>query len=174
QWLGGLQLAMLYEYRPRWTLEAGQPAHQFITASMGREHGQLGDLGDDRHPVSVDLHLPGPSQYLATTRVRRLKTREQQRIAMVPSERSDMVQHAAAAGHTAGGEDDLGIAIARQCLGLLHVANIINRTAGRLAFVSGEFVIVVVTMQQLSSAGGHGTVEIHGYVPQPSGLFQSP
>src|SRR5690606_24301137 len=55
QCFGGLRLAMHYEYPPRWTLEAGQPAHQFITVSMGREHGQLGDLGVDRHPVSVDL-----------------------------------------------------------------------------------------------------------------------
>src|SRR5690606_34907624 len=83
QCFGGLRLAMHYKYPPWWTLEAGQPAHQFITVSMGREHGQLGDLGVDRHPVSVDLHLPGAFQQLATTGTGGLEAGEQQGIAVV-------------------------------------------------------------------------------------------
>src|SRR5690606_10557305 len=103
-----------------------------------------------------------------------LEAGKQQRVAVVNTEGGDVMQYPSAGGHAAGGDHHLGVAVGGQRLGFFNIAYISDAVTGGRAFVVGQLVIRLVTVQQLGGAGGHGAVEKHRDAFQASALTQPP
>src|SRR5689334_8313187 len=60
--VGGRRLAMDDEDHPRRVLEAAEPAQDLPGVGMGREHGEIADLGPDGNLGAMDLDALGPGK----------------------------------------------------------------------------------------------------------------
>ena len=172
QAIGGGWLAMDDVGHARRRLEALQPAQDLAGIGMGGEHGEVRDLGAQRHFAAMDLDALDTGQHGGTPRPHRLIAREEDRVAGVGGVALQVMQHAPAGGHAAGRDDDLGHGIGGQRLGFLGAADIAGDRAQRMALGIGELVVAGMTAQQLRGVDGHGAVEEDPETLQPAFFLQ--
>src|SRR5690554_7522380 len=100
-----------------------QPGQDFVVVAVGTHGIQVVDLGFHGPVFAVDFHVFGAVYQRIATGSGGLEAGENDAVARVRQQGFQVVQHAATAGHAAGGDDHAGVAGGIQLDGFFHRAH---------------------------------------------------
>src|SRR3954447_13001941 len=100
--IGGGRLSVRDEDGPRFLLEPGKPAQEFVLVGVGRQHAEVVDVSLDGNILSVNPDALRAAGHGRAAGTRRLITDEQDGVARIRRVMRKVMQHAAARRHAAG------------------------------------------------------------------------
>ena len=139
---------------------------------MGRQVVQRSYLRADGHILAMNSHAGRSADYGRTAGAASLETCEENGVAAVRREGLEVVHHASARGHAAGGDDDhrpmLGIQGARFVRGIDDRC----RVAHRITLLGRQSVLVTMPVVDPRRVGGHRAVQVDGQVVNDAALLE--
>ena len=103
---GGLRLSVREIRLPGLRGYATEPTKEFALARVRGKLPQVDDLGADRNVFTVNAHGFRAFFQIAAARSFRLKSGQEDRVLAVRGEARNVMEHAPAGGHAAGGNED--------------------------------------------------------------------